>query len=472
MSTVAATGHNTSTNSSNALPHPSQWTIRFQQLMELDQHCEQQFGTEEYATMTMRDICDRVIEPCCRQYRTSYALHLNHGLRDTSSQSKASDASGEYAFISHCWDEPFNAFCESIRQVFQTAITKPKLWICALAIRQGDPDFISCQLETTTPNASLMDTPFVQALQKASSFVVVRNATTDLYSRIWCVCELMYAKELGLVPHLTHVTGPNVFSDLSTSVLDAKATKLRDRERILKVLLTQHERQEIDDLVQKFRMHDTPVAVPAATVVTPTPATPQLQASITPPQSQVPANPIFASIWGEMDADLQDAFALAGAAARRQGKNYISTTQLFSALRRLSPHKSLADFFEQLPEGALPESTPQAIPIQVEALNGIESLSPCVNAAMAHLSPSLPSSDGDPSSSSTSPGALGTTTTTTDNLINTGIKISSKDVFVDIAIHGKSKSTVRLRTHGVDESTVEGIVEQLGWRVLKRRRIG
>ena len=43
-------------------------------------------------------------------------------------------------------------------------------------------------------------------------------------------------------------------------------------------------------------------------------------------------------------------------------------------------------------------------------------------------------------------------------------------MFVDIALHGNSKSTVRLRTHGVDQTKVEDIVKQLGWQILKRKR--
>jgi hypothetical protein len=48
-------------------------------------------------------------------------------------------------------------------------------------------------------------------------------------------------------------------------------------------------------------------------------------------------------------------------------------------------------------------------------------------------------------------------------------KVSSEDVFVDIARHGKSKSTQLLRTHGVDEQKVDLMVKQLGWLVLERK---
>lgn len=158
-----------------------------------------------------------------------------------------------------------------------------------------------------------------------------------------------------------------------------------------------------------------------------------------------PTNPVFGSIWNQLDEDLQDAFALAATAARREGKDYISTTQLFSALRRLSP-QPLSEVFAQLPDGSLPESTPSAVAVEVVALDDIQSLSPCVTAAMENLTLS---------------GGGGTTDSSSR-------PISSEDIFVDIALHGKSKSTVRLRTHGVDQAKVHEIVTQLGHTVLLR----
>jgi len=156
-----------------------------------------------------------------------------------------------------------------------------------------------------------------------------------------------------------------------------------------------------------------------------------------------PTNPVFGSIWDNLDEDLQDAFALAATAARREGKDYISTTTLFAALRRLSP-EPLAEFLQQLPEGALPDSVPSAVVAEVVALDDIQSLSPCVNAAMANL------------------------TTQPSHPTGRAVRISSEDIFVDIALHGNSKSTVRLRTHGVDQAKVISIVKQLGHEVLMR----
>jgi hypothetical protein len=116
--------------------------------------------------------------------------------------------------------------------------------------------------------APLESSPFVQALQEASTFCVVRNSNTDFHNRIWCVCELMYAKKYGLFPDCTNVTGPDVFAQLRTTCLDAKATELEDRDRILKVLLTEHNREEIDSIVQLFRTQDTPQQFPEINTIT------------------------------------------------------------------------------------------------------------------------------------------------------------------------------------------------------------
>lgn len=168
----------------------------------------------------------------------------------------------------------------------------------------------------------------------------------------------------------------------------------------------------------------------------------QGQQQQTAPSTSTPSlmsNPVFAPIWDQLDDHLQDALLLAASAARRQGKSYISTTNLFAALRRLSPELPLADFFEQLPEGALPESISEQP--DVTAIDSIESLSPCVNSAMKHLVPQAAQQQ----------------------------KVSSQDVFIDIALHANGKSTRRLRTHGVDVVKVHEIVKQLGWTVLERR---
>ena len=149
------------------------------------------------------------------------------------------------------------SFLKSLRHVFHTTMHKPNLWICATGLFQGDTTAIEQQIGTQSGD-SLADSPFVRALSKASMYVVVRNSTCDLYSRIWCVAELLHSKQMGLIPDRAFVTGPDNFSGLITSCLDAQAFNPIDRDRILRILLNEHNREEIDDFVHQFRSYEAP----------------------------------------------------------------------------------------------------------------------------------------------------------------------------------------------------------------------
>lgn len=151
------------------------------------------------------------------------------------------------------------------------------------------------------------------------------------------------------------------------------------------------------------------------------------------------ANPILQPVWDGLDHNLQDAFALAATAARREGKDIVSTRTLFAALRRLHPDP-LSAFFDQLPADALPEPIADNIESDPSAINGIRSFSGCVQDSLTNLSPRA----------------------TPEN------KLASEDVFIDIARHGNGASVRRLRTHGVDVERINEIVRQLGWRVTER----
>ncbi|CAB9527909.1 expressed unknown protein [Seminavis robusta] len=216
--------------------------ISYQQLLDLDSTVKSTFGEEEYPTKTMRDVCKVIIEPICNKTNKSYALSINK------------DGLLVNAFTSHSWDGYFVDFVQAIKEVYQC--TKPNLWVCAFALLQGGEDkkhLVSQQLGTSS-NLPLENTPFVVALEAATALCVVRNSRVDVYSRIWCVCELMYAKTFNLYPDHTVITGPNAFAECEqTTVLDAKASRLEDRDRILKVLLNEHDRAEIDRIVHRLR---------------------------------------------------------------------------------------------------------------------------------------------------------------------------------------------------------------------------
>ena len=224
---------------------PPMWCISYQQLMDVEQKARKKCGPEEYSKMTMRDICEKIIQPRCAKKGTSYALSLNpQGLPvDT--------------FVSHSWDGHFAAFVQSIRNIYQTNVVKPNFWICAFALVQGQNEALISQ-QVGSGEDPLDKSPFVVALQQAANYCVIRNSQMDVFSRIWCVCELMYARQSKLFPTRTSVTGPDAFASMKTSVLDAQASVLKDRDRILRVLLTQFDREEVDDIVQLLRNQSTP----------------------------------------------------------------------------------------------------------------------------------------------------------------------------------------------------------------------
>lgn len=80
---------------------------------------------------------------------------------------------------------------------------------------------------------------------------------TDLYTRVWCVCELMYAHSLGFFDKdgilSAAVTGSDKYREATSSVLDAKSSNIDDKAKILGMLLTKHDFTVIDDLVGKLR---------------------------------------------------------------------------------------------------------------------------------------------------------------------------------------------------------------------------
>lgn len=135
-------------------------------------------------------------------------------------------------FCTHSWSENFQEFVECIEQAYVCQFQKPNIWICSFALFQGDTKDIEKQLEKPLEKA-----PFVQALSKATEFLVIRNKSSNLYSRIWCVCELIFAKEFDLVPGKTKIVGPDWCSGKSLSVKYADAHSETDRKRILKYLL-------------------------------------------------------------------------------------------------------------------------------------------------------------------------------------------------------------------------------------------
>jgi len=138
-------------------------------------------------------------------------------------------------FISHCWAENFDMFCDAVCETFRYWPVKPNLWICATALFQTtDPAKVALQVGT---GRDPRKAPFSRALMSAEKVLIVRNDVVDLYSRIWCCWELFCACELGLVerPGVLMVAGPRPKSARSrrVDIARAEASNPEDRRKIL-----------------------------------------------------------------------------------------------------------------------------------------------------------------------------------------------------------------------------------------------
>ena len=155
-----------------------------------------------------------------------------------------------------------------------------------------------------------------------------------------------------------------------------------------------------------------------------------------------PSNPLVESFWDSLSPSLQDAIVLASNAARREGKDIISTRTLFAALRRLQP-EPLPNLFAEIPSEALPKALSKGISSDMGALSEIRLFSSCVQDSLNHLTPKSSPTD----------------------------KLAAEDIFVDIARYGTGSSVRRLRTFGIDAGRINEIVRQLGWTVADRNAV-
>ncbi len=158
-----------------------------------------------------------------------------------------------------------------------------------------------------------------------------------------------------------------------------------------------------------------------------------------PSDSQGHGNLLHA-MWDCLDESLQDAFSLAYNKKRRQGGTRISTKDFFQALVRLQDD-SVRALIDSLPAGALPDPIDPKIPKERRLVLEEEPLlSDCVADSLEHFRELRPLPR----------------------------RISSADVFIDIAKHGHGESVSRLRRHGIGKREIEEIVENLGIENIDR----
>jgi nucleoside phosphorylase len=145
--------------------------------------------------------------------------------------------------------------------------------------------------------------------------------------------------------------------------------------------------------------------------------------------------------WDLFEPELQDALAIALNESLRNGSATIRTRNLFAAWYRLKP-ESLRELFELLPTEALPRATKKPDRSKKRILREELALSGCVTDSLQHMT----------------------------RRATPRRKLSSKDVFVDIAKHGHGASVAQLRNHGVSAKKIDRYVKDLRLDVLKRGR--
>src|SRR5262245_11375576 len=141
-------------------------------------------------------------------------------------------------------------------------------------------------------------------------------------------------------------------------------------------------------------------------------------------------------LWSSFEPELQDALSVAYNQAKREGKTRISTRTFFAAVARLRPGP-LPPFLDRLPEAALPEPIGADVPRESRILQEDPQLSTCVENALAHLG-----KRADPHH-----------------------KLSTAEVFVEVAKHGTGPSVAHLRGQGITPEQIDRLVEELGWEV-------
>jgi hypothetical protein len=160
-----------------------------------------------------------------------------------------------------------------------------------------------------------------------------------------------------------------------------------------------------------------------------------------PPAVDLPASGenLLHRLWNSFDPDLQDALSVAYNQAKREGKTRISTRTFFAAVARLRPGQ-LAQFLDRLPKAALPDPVSEAVPREGSILEEEPQLSTCVENALSHLG----------------------------KRAGPQHKLSTAEVFVDVAKHGTGPSVAYLREQGINPETIDRLVEELGWEIRER----
>merc|ERR1712032_344055 len=217
--------------------------ISVAQLNDLRQQAVVSLG-EAFSIASMYDINVHLIRPACEQHGKPYAHIVNDG-----------NLLKVQVFVSHAWAENFGEFVNSVNAAFHQWTVKPNIWICACALLQSsDPKVVAHQVASRDPRKA----PFTRALRMAEKFLVVRNRSVDIYSRIWCYWELAAAHEVGFLDKAGSlmVAGPATFAeDGPVDIANANASSLSDKATILGHLIVKGSYASTNQKLTQVRQH-------------------------------------------------------------------------------------------------------------------------------------------------------------------------------------------------------------------------
>ena len=158
-----------------------------------------------------------------------------------------------------------------------------------------------------------------------------------------------------------------------------------------------------------------------------------------PAEPPVHSENLLHRLWSSFDPELQDALSMAYNQAKSEGKTRISTLTFFAAVVRLRPGP-LPQFLDRLPEHSLPEPIGEDVPRESQILQEEPLLSTCVENALLHLS-----KGADPEH-----------------------RLSTAEVFVEVAKHGAGASVAQLREHGITPEKIDQLAGESGWEERER----
>ena len=148
---------------------------------------------------------------------------------------------------------------------------------------------------------------------------------------------------------------------------------------------------------------------------------------------------LLSMTWPQLEPDLQMAFGIAYALAKRSGTNRVSTRMFFAALAELQP-TSARKLIEAFGEAFTPPSKMGAVDKQAVVKDAQLEFSDCLTESLGHFG----------------------------GFARRGRSITAADMLVDIAKHGTGSSVRRLRAHGIGPDDVDRLARDAGIRPLGR----